>query len=246
MKIYKVYLLIVVLYFPLTVMAQDDDFGIWTNVDATKKITKDFGITVGLDYRTRNNSKTVDRWSGFMSMDYKLTSYLKLDGGYVYIYYNHPNESTAKGNYIPEYWSPRHRLFFGARGSCKVNRWIFSLRERYQYTYRTSLSVAKYEDSSKSVKKSDEEISGKSTNLLRSRFQIEYNIKNCSFTPFASCELFNSLDDGLSNQKTRWTIGTDFALNKKNSIEVYYRYQKKSDDDESNGNILGMGYSIKF
>ena len=63
--------------------------------------------------------------------------------------------------------------------------------------------------------------------------EIEYNIKNCPFTPFASCELFNSLDDGLSNQKIRWTIGTNFALNKKNSIEVYYRYQKKSDDDES-------------
>ena len=49
--------------------------------------------------------------------------------------------------------------------------------------------------------------------------EIEYNIKNCPFTPFASCELFNSLDDGLSNQKIQWTIGTNFALNKKNLLK---------------------------
>lgn len=246
MKIYKAYLLVAGFCFSLTAMAQEDDFGIWTSVGATKKITKDFGITGELEYRTRNDSKTTERWSGELSMNYKLAPYLKLEGGYVYIYYNHPSEFTSKGNYIPEYWSPRHRLYFGAAGSYKTNRWTFSLRERYQYTYRTSLTVPKYSDTSKTEQKSDEEISGKSTSILRSRLQVEYDIKGSPFKPFASCELFNLISDGMKNDKTRWTIGTDFALNKSNSIELYYRYQKQADDDEANGHILGIGYSIKF
>ena len=83
MKIYKAYLLVAGFCLSLTAMAQEDDFGIWTSVGATKKITKDFGITGELEYRTRNDSKTTERWSGELSMNYKLAPYLKLEGGYV-------------------------------------------------------------------------------------------------------------------------------------------------------------------
>lgn len=246
MKTYRLIMIVGSLCLSMNAMAQDNDFGVWTSIDVTKKITNDFSATIGGEYRTRNNSKTTERWSGSFSLDYKICPYIKLNGGYTYIYYNHPSEFTSKGNYIPEYWSPRHRFFIGATGTYKVDRWKFSLRERYQYTYRTAKSVPKYADTSLTEAKSDEEISGKSTSLLRSRLQAEYDIKGSPFMPFASCELFNSISDGFSNEKTRWTIGTDIALNKKNSFELFYRYQNKADEEESDQHIVGIGYTVKF
>lgn len=47
-------------------------------------------------------------------------------------------------------------------------------------------------------------------------------------------------------KKTRWTVGTEYKINKKHSFDLYYRYQDHEDDDETNGHVLGVGYKFKF
>lgn len=44
----------------------------------------------------------------------------------------------------------------------------------------------------------------------------------------------------------RWTLGTEWKLCKKHSLDFYYLYQNKADDDEANGHVVGAGYSFKF
>ena len=69
----NLFLIICALVLPLVVNAQDksNDFGIWTSVGAEKKINKKLSVGVEAEFRTRNSSKTADRWSGSISANYK-------------------------------------------------------------------------------------------------------------------------------------------------------------------------------
>lgn len=227
------------------VYAQSDDFGIWTSAEVKKKIFPGFDASVEGEFRTRDGVDNVERWSAGAGVAYRITSFLKADGGYTFIYSHSPGEMTKKGNYVSDYWSPRHRMYLSLTGKLNWQRFEFSLRERYQYTYRTSQLVSKY-DGDDGSQKADEEITGKGKNVLRSRLQAEWNIKKSRFAPYASCELYHSMSDSWALDKTRWTLGTGYKINKKNSLDFFYRYQNHADDDETNGHVVGAGYTFKF
>ena len=228
----------------LSAFAQDDEFGLWTSVEARKKLADGLNAALEGEFRTQDGFD-VERWAISAKLACKVNDYFKIDGGYTFIYRNVPGEVTSKGNIVDSYWSSRHRLFVAATGSIKWNRLEFSLRERYQFTQRTATSVSKW-DGDDGSQKDDEEILAKSKNTLRSRLQVEWDIRRSHFSPYASCELYNSLDDGFSLEKTRWTVGTGYKFNKKHSVDIFYRYQSQSDDDEANGHVLGLGYCFKF
>ena len=228
---------------PSVAVAQSDDFGVWTSLSAKKKLAKGVNLSAEAEYRTRDGLKNSERWAGNIGVDVRLLPWLKADAGYTYIYQNNPTETTKKGNIVPSYWYSRHRVTASLTGSVKWNRLEFSLRERWQYTYRPEKTVPKFDDDGVTPK-DDEVVKGKGKNVLRSRLQVEYNIaKKCPFTPFASCELYHS-GDGLD--KTRWTVGTEYKISKKHTVEVYYRYQNRADEDEADNHVLGLGYTFKF
>ena len=229
----------------VSAFAGDDDFCIWTSFDVRTKVVGKLDAVGELEFRTQDGFGDVERLAGTLGLSYKPFSYLKADLGYSYIHRHVLSETTQKGNIVDDYWSPRHRIFVSLTGSYKWNRLKFSLRERYQFTQRTATSAAKY-DGDDGSRKDDEEILAKSKNVLRSRLQIEWDIRNCSFTPYVSCELFNSLDEDCKLEKTRISVGTEYKFNKKNALDVFYRYQNQSDDDEPNGHVVGVGYSFRF
>lgn len=226
--------------------AQTEGLGLWTSAEVKKKIFPGFELFAEGDFRLRENLKVVNRWSLGAGASYRVFPFLKAEAGYNYIQFNHPAGTTNKGNYIPEYWSPRHRANLSLTGHHNLGRFKLSLRERYQYTHRVGLSVPKYSSEEMTKQKDDEEISSKSTHVLRSRLLLEYNIRKSGFSPYGSAELYNSLDKGGALKKIRWTLGTQYKLNKKNAFDFYYLYQDESDEDEANGHILGVGYSFKF
>lgn len=84
---------------------------------------------------------------------------------------------------------------------------------------------------------------------LRSRLKVEYDIRRSAFEPFASIEWYNTLNNpqGNSMDRLKYIIGSCYKLNKKNALQLYYRYVNFTDDDESNGKqMLGLGYTHKF
>lgn len=90
---------------------------------------------------------------------------------------------------------------------------------------------------------------GKSETYLRSRLKVEYDIRRSAFEPFASIEWYNTLNNPQGNNMDRlkYIIGSSYKLNKKNALQLYYRYVNFTDDDESNGKqMLGLGYTHKF
>lgn len=227
-------------------LAQSSDFGVWTDVGVTKKFNKHWSLEAEAGLRTRDNSKETDRWSLGVSGAYKFNSYVKLSAGYDLLYDHREKKETfhkdgTTNKLTPAYWWPRHRFYADVTGSYSLGRLGLSLRERYQYTYRAKAKNKKYDADDDEW----EDVKSKSSNLLRSRLEVDYNIRKCPLTPFASVELFHG-EGGL--QKTRYTVGADYNFNKRHAVKLYYRYQtvNDNDDDEPDCHVLGLGYSYKF
>ncbi|MCR4613429.1 MAG: DUF2490 domain-containing protein [Bacteroidaceae bacterium] len=80
--------------------------------------------------------------------------------------------------------------------------------------------------------------------VLRSKLTIEYNVKGVPLNPFASVDYGCGLN--YSTSKWKYTVGLDWKITKTNKFTIFYRYQHENDDDEPNGNLLGIGYKINL
>ena len=70
---------------PLGAAAQKDDFGLDFSLEAQKKLSKSVSLGFEGELRTRDNTKTVDRWAAGLSPDYKAYKWLKLSAGYAFL-----------------------------------------------------------------------------------------------------------------------------------------------------------------
>ena len=245
-----------------TASAQNDDFGLDFSVEAQKKIDKKWSVSLEGEWRSRNNAKTNDRWSVGLGADYKATKWLKASAGYSFLYDNNErityfeadDEAVLDGDAevgdpkkCAKYWAPRHRFNVSLTVDKKLfGDFRFSLRERWQYTYRPEYTV----DERWSYLKNDYDgkehtYSGKGKNVLRSRLQVEYDKSKAKLTPYASVELFNA----KSLEKIRYQAGVDWSITKQHAIGAFYRYQHIIDDDEgleADRHLIGLSYKIKF
>ncbi len=227
--------------------AQENDFGMWYEVGAEKKLSRKWNVSAEGDFRTRNSSKTVDRWSLGASAEYKIIRGLKASAGYTFLYSNNEEKMDMKrdglryNKWTPSYWGVRHRFHVTIAGNIDVGRWNFALRERWQYTYRPSVDGKKYdfdEEAWTSVK-------GKGKNVLRSRLQVSYDIPHWKFDPFANVEMYN---DNTGIQKMRYQVGVDYKIRKTHIFGLTYRFQtvNDDDDDDKNSHLIGLSYKYKF
>lgn len=231
---------------PVTAMAQSD-FGIWYGAGAEKKLSKKWSVGLQGEFRTRNNTRTADRWIGEATVDYKPVKHLKLSAGYDFFYDNNREKITrhddgSYNNWRPSYWGTRHRVRFDVTGSMDVGRVRLSLRERWQYAYRPAKTTTRYDFDNSQWEET--EVSGKGKHTLRSRLRAEWNIPHCKIDPFASVEIFNS----WSLDKTRYSVGADWRLTKHHAVGLCYRFQdyRNSDDNQPDEHVIGINYKFKF
>ena len=240
--------------------AQSDDFGLDFSVEAEKKIDKQWSVSLEGELRRRDDAKTNDRWSIGLGVDYKIAKWVKASAGYSLLYDNtkrisySDQEDVDDGDFdevgmpkkCAQYWAPRHRFNVSLTFDKKLfGDFRFSLRERWQYTWRPEHTVSErwsYLDEAYDGKAKTYSGSGK--NVLRSRLQVEYDRKGLSLTPYANVEFWNA----WKLQKTRYTVGLDWKLSKQHAVGAFYYYQKVNDDDdlEPNRHLLGVSYKFKF
>lgn len=228
--------------------AEGDDVGLWTSIGAEKKLSKQWSIGIEGEFRTRNDLKTADRWDIGVDGEYKVAKWLRASAGYTLLYDNNKEKITynndgSYNNWRPSYWGVRHRFNISLTGRIDAGRWTFSLRERWQYTYRPSKTTERYDFDNSWWE--DKTVKGKGKSVLRSRLKVDYNIPKCKVDPHAEVELFNSW--GL--QKTRVTVGGDWKVAKQHTISFAYAYQNVGDDDDDNdpnSHIIAVGYKYKF
>lgn len=240
--------------------AQSDDFGLDFSVETEKKIDKQWSVSLEGELRRRDDAKTNDRWSIGLGVDYKIAKWVKASAGYSLLYDNtkrisySDQEDVDDGDFdevgmpkkCAQYWAPRHRFNVSLTFDKKLfGDFRFSLRERWQYTWRPEHTVSErwsYLDEAYDGKAKTYGGSGK--NVLRSRLQVEYDKKGLSLTPYANVEFWNA----WKLQKTRYTVGLDWKLSKQHAVGAFYYYQKVNDDDdlEPNRHLLGVSYKFKF
>lgn len=117
----QLFITLALLAAPLLASAQSepktsDDFGIWTDISAEKKLSKKASVEIEAEYRTANNANQNSRWSMGLSGEYKLTKWLKVGAGYTFLYnhndkYTYHDEDPNKANYgklnkYASYWGP--------------------------------------------------------------------------------------------------------------------------------------------
>lgn len=242
----------------------DDDFGIDIGIEAEKRIATNLDFSIDAGFRTQDNTQKVERYSVGAGLSYKFISTKKFDmkvnGGFEYLWcqklgykkdhYNSEGEYNGY-NIYDSYWRNRHRTQLGLSASYSPSkRWSFSLKETVQYNHFCSDSVRRqqyrYNDDDEEYLKSDENKYEKSKDrfVLRSKLTIEYNIKGLPLNPFVSVDY----GCGLNYTANKWklSIGSDYNINKKNKLSLFYRFQTEDDDDEPNGHIVGLAYKIKL
>lgn len=222
------------------VRAEGDDFGLWSEVNVEKKISRNLSVDGGVELRTRDHVKTVDRWSGSIGASYKLTDWLKASAGYTLLYDNNEkwNDKQTK---VANFWGTRHRFNVSLTGSVDFGNLSVSLRERWQYTYRPEKTVERTKVSKGTVE--DKTYNGKGKNVWRNRLQLKYKVSKV-WRPYINGETFVS--NGMD--KYRLSVGTEIRLSKQHSFDVKYLFQKSCGDDDEEGNrhIIGLGYTFKF
>ena len=260
-------LLVFSFLFPLSsflspLRAQSDDFGLDFSLEAQKKLSKQWSLSLEGEWRTRDNTKTTDRWSLGLGVDYKVAKWLKASVGYSLLYdhnqrisyFSATDDEVLDGDAdagdpkkLADYWGARHRFNLSLTADKKLfGDFRFSLRERWQYTYRPAQTVSErwsYLDNAYDGK--EKTYSGKGKNVLRSRLQVEYDKKGLAITPYVNVELFNA----WSLEKIRYQAGFDWKISKSHSVGMFYRYQHVNNDDddlESNIHLIGLGYKFKF
>ena len=164
------------------------------------------------------------------------------------------------------FWRPRHRAYFDVQGKLDVGRFSISLRERYLYNYyvETEALRDKYRNPSQpgysgnlypfngmEFMKFEQEMDtkkAKSKHALRTRLQVEYDIKGVPLTPFVSCELTNELDNAMKYDKVRAQAGVEWKVNKKHILSGAYLYQNESQEVGPNASLhaIKLNYKFKF
>ena len=229
-------------------LAQSNDFGMWYELSAEKKLSKQWSGGVEAMYRSRNNARTGDRWSVAVDAEYKIVKKLKASAGYAFLRDNFKEEMDLKSDgfrynkWTPSYWGTRHRFHVDLSGSYDIGRFSLSLRERWQYTYRPEAEGKKYDFDEEAWKP----VKGKGKHVWRNRLQVEYDIAQCKFDPFANVEMFVD-DSGI--EKMRYHVGVDYKYRKQHTFALTYRYQKVNTDDddfEVSSHLLGLSYKYKF
>ncbi|MBP3789844.1 MAG: DUF2490 domain-containing protein [Prevotella sp.] len=238
---------LILYHFALSPVWAQSDFGMWYELAAEKKLAQWVSVGAETEFRTRNNTRTADRWSAGVNAEFRIIKGLKASAGYTFLYDNNPEKVSLKSDNVrikkwrPSYWGAKHRVNVSLTGSINLGRLNVSLRERWQFTHRPSVSDKKYNVD----KMTWSTVEVKNKHLLRSRLQLSYDFPHWKFDPFANVELFN----GCTLEKIRFQAGVEYKFRKQHTFQLTYRYQDIRDNEEDgevNSHLVGLSYKFKF
>jgi hypothetical protein len=203
---------------------QETNLGALFSLALDKDLSRQFSLSLEEEVRLIDNSTGFDRSVTTAGIDYALFDRkLKLGAYYAFMYlYNNDR-----------LFEPRHRYYFNLSYKEAVNQFTLSWRGRIQGTYRDE-NRGQYKINPKYV--------------LKNRLQAEYSIWGSPWTPFASCELSNELNNPVGNQLTRirYQGGASWRLNRTETLDFFVRYDWYFDRKEPQIFSIGLGYKMKL
>lgn len=232
-------------------LAQESDMGFGISVSGEHRLMRGMKLQAEAEVRSQDVLSQLERWAIGLSLDYRLTDYLKSDVGYCLMDRFHLAEYTDRGNRISGYWAPRHRWYASLQGQYVCGRFKVSLRERYQLTHSPLQYVPKYvvvhgDPDYYGYRLTDEVKAGHQDHLLRQRLQVSYDVRHSHLTPSVSIEALHDLSQAFAVGQVRYCLSLDYQLGKHSSVGLLWRYTDRTDDDERNGHLISLGYNFSF
>ncbi len=172
-----------------------------------------------------------------IALDYEPIEYLQIGAGYTFKLYGQRGWSDPN-EFI------RHRLSLAVTGQYRYNDWKFSLRERLVTDFRTD-SVNPVEQPWAAMQ-------------LRHRLHVDYSPKFRPYRPYLNIELINTLNQptcpylneqgvphygGQYLSDVRTQIGVKYRVNKRNTLNFYYRFDASWNNDY---NITKVKHNVEI
>lgn len=214
----------VLLLFSTSLVAQTNSSSFRPAVEFSMKLNKKIELQLEEELRLAGFS-SFDRTMTTLGGSYALNKSFKAGGEYTWIYLNNLKDG---------YYESRHRFAAWLQASQKVNRFKFTLREKFQNTYR------------------DEDLGNYSYNpkmVLRSKLELSYNIRKAALTPYVSAEMQYQLNNPYGNvvNKWRYTAGATYNFTKKMGLELYYKFDREVNvTTPLECNVLGAVLKYRF
>ncbi|MBL6872397.1 MAG: DUF2490 domain-containing protein [Flavobacteriales bacterium] len=117
---------VLLLFFPFLLLAQEQDFQLWTKVEVSHSLNKTVKLSFDQGYRLRENASLSDALFSNISLIYKINKPWSVAFGYRYI-----NDFAIQTEV-------KHRLFTDLNFRKKHKRWEFKNRLRYQFQSNVS------------------------------------------------------------------------------------------------------------
>jgi predicted porin len=207
------------IFFLTQLVAQEKDFGLWTQVSLEKKFTPRFSVQIREALRLDENASRIAVHYTQAIISYKLTNSFGLNVAY-------RNSQKFK---FDETISYRSRFQVDLVYKTKLKNLELEIQERIQ----TQFSDINRNADWKTPK-----------NTLRSRFTLSYDLGK-RITPFFYYELFYHINNDFDNQRFR--LGLDYEINKKQGMTLFYMLdQEIRVNNPLSTYALGVSYKYAF
>ncbi|NDV46671.1 DUF2490 domain-containing protein [Paludibacter sp. 221] len=203
--------------------AQLYDAGGIGSIALSKELGQFTELTLEQELRFDRGFSSLNRSSTSIGADFTIIR-RTLKAGVAYDLHYRRNSSNM--------YEVRHRISASVVGQYRYERFIFKLRSRAQATIRDE-SSGDYKYNPKYV--------------WRNRLMVEYNIRRSPFRPYVSGEIFCPLnsDYGFFMDSYRLTIGTEYSLSKRSSLDFQFRFDQDIQQADAR-NILYGGVSWNY
>jgi hypothetical protein len=203
--------------------SQDDDFGIWLDVNARHEIFNNLNVELAGSVRTSENSSKVDQYFAEGGLSYKLNRHFTAGSSYRLIR-QLENDS--------EYYF-RHKFFLYIKGTLPVGRFDFSGKLMYQRTVQTYI-----ENNNDLIP----------NNYARLKLKTEYTFPVSAIKPYVYFEPFIPVfnDNVFEIKKFRISAGAEFRISGRSSIEAGYIYEDYNKSGAVDMHIASITYNINF
>ncbi len=223
MMIRKIILVLFLSALAINLYPQKKDLGIWYGISAEHKFSKKLELDLSSCLRTFDNASGIEE--GFLEagLQYKITGFLSGSASY----------RITENIEDDDSYHLRHKWFVDLKGSLEPGDFAFSLRLRFQERYKTY-----FEDENDKLPDSH----------LRARLKAEYDIPSFRINPYVSAELFCPVfrDPGRTIDKSRVGAGFEYNINKKQSIETEYIFQRDFLPKLRDLHIISVNYNFIF
>lgn len=224
----KSILLIILIVFPVVLLAQNDRetrLGTVLSVELEKEFARNFSGIFEQELRLENNTTGFDRTASTLGLEYSLFSKkVKMGGFYTFIHmYN--NDFVFES---------RNRFYFNLIYKETFEPFTIMWRGRIQSTFR------------------DEDKGSYRVNprhSLKNKLEVSYEIFGLPVKPFVSCDFSTIIFDPLRDfelTRIRYTGGVNWRLNRTNYMELFLRYDHRTDYRDPNTLALGATYKIRL